>query len=230
MGKCTLPKSYPLKGLFNLPHHKHAAVDIVEDSEHMFISQALLEAITNGSAPEGVPSGKVSPSDIAWNKNYRTLTDVEKLDFASKAPGKHNQPAATITESETKMFVTADQKAAWDDAADKISAFNLWQRAVIEANTVNYVAVGNRQSHQFFILRYIAKTVVATEINTIFIDYTVGTGLVKIVANIYNGAFVGIDNIGVRLNPDDENLIEMVLTVGNSDIILFMFNVEKIKL
>lgn len=231
MDSC-IPKSNDYKkGLVNSANHKHKAVDIIEDDQRLFISRSLYDKLISlGEGSGGEITGKINPINILWDTKYRYVTDLEKLAWNSKAEKQHSHSAAQITESETKSFISQVERTDWNEAKNKITGFGIWQQKIVNENTDNTISIGNKQLHQFFIFRYIAKTVAATEFNTIFIDYTPDTDLVTIVGNIYNGAFVGIENVTPILNPNNSNLIDLVFTVGNTDIKLFKYNIELIKL
>ena len=226
-----IPEDNPYrKGTHNFANHKHRAIDIIEDENRLFISRALYDKLVNitgdGGATEN-PTGKIDPRNIVWDKNYRPLTDVQIKSFTDKAEKNHTHSALSVSETPTRIWFTPTERIDLSNLKDKISSAN-WLTKVIQSNTDNYIELGSKLTHILFIVRYIARTAAATEFNTIYISYDPNTDIIEKIGNIYHGAFVGIENITARKSPTDGNKIELTVTVGNSVINLFRYNIEKI--
>lgn len=228
MDGCIPEESPYKKGSHNFANHKHRAIDIIEDENHLFISRSLYDKLVNLSGTSsGIPTGKIDPKNIYWDKNYRALTDVQIASFTAKANANHTHTAAVVSETDTRKWFTAQERIDLQTLKEKLSSVE-WLTKIIQSNTVNHIELGSKLTHIFFIVRYLARTSVSTEFNTIYVSYDPNTDIVEKTGNTYHGAFVGIDDIQVRKNPTDQNKIELSITVGNSAITLFRYNIEKI--
>jgi hypothetical protein len=216
------------RGTFEFPFHRHDAEDINQSPHYRFVTDVQIARWNNNAGGNGTWNG--DPSTINWTPSYRSVTDIQIQSWNGKANASHSHSATNVVESLTRTFITPTERINWNAAKASMDEFKLWTAQTLNSNSNNEVLIGNIQTHQYFIFRYIAKTAAGTETGQVEIESDASGVRIIGSTSLVSNTLVGFGDFSVKFDSINANFIKLVMPLSNSVLTVFKYNIEKIAL